>query len=55
MNIYQDPIGVTIGGCIGHSICTGGAVIGGRMLASRISEKTGEKDAYTLKAVKGLY
>ena len=36
----KDPIGVTIGGCIGHSICTGMAVVGGRMLASRISEKT---------------
>ncbi|KAL9183172.1 hypothetical protein ACHAXT_004959 [Thalassiosira profunda] len=36
----KDPIGVTIGGCIGHSICTGMAVIGGRMLASRISEKS---------------
>eukprot|EP00984_Skeletonema_dohrnii_P038096 scaffold40930_cov122-Skeletonema_dohrnii-CCMP3373.AAC.1 len=36
----KDPLGVTIGGCIGHSICTGMAVVGGRMLASRISEKT---------------
>lgn len=36
----KDPIGVTIGGCIGHSICTGMAVIGGRMLASSISEKS---------------
>ena len=37
---HQDPVGVTIGGCIGHSICTGMAVLGGRMLASRISEKS---------------
>jgi len=36
----KDPLGVTLGGCFGHSICTGMAVIGGRMLASRISEKT---------------
>ncbi|EED87114.1 predicted protein, partial [Thalassiosira pseudonana CCMP1335] len=36
----KDPVGVTIGGCIGHSICTGMAVVGGRMLASRISEKS---------------
>jgi putative Ca2+/H+ antiporter (TMEM165/GDT1 family) len=36
----KDPLGVTIGGCIGHSICTGMAVVGGRMLASRISEKS---------------
>ena len=36
----KDPVGVTIGGCLGHSICTGMAVIGGRMLAARISEKS---------------
>eukprot|EP00804_Cyclotella_cryptica_P013628 CCRYP_012958-RA/>CCRYP_012958-RA protein AED:0.17 eAED:0.17 QI:171/1/1/1/1/1/2/3013/390 len=36
----KDPVGVTIGGCVGHSICTGMAVLGGRMLASRISEKS---------------
>mmetsp|Transcript_16692 Transcript_16692/g.23536 ORF Transcript_16692/g.23536 Transcript_16692/m.23536 type:complete len:329 (+) Transcript_16692:107-1093(+) len=37
---HKNPYGVTIGGCIGHSVCTGLAVIGGRMLAARISEKT---------------
>lgn len=36
----KDPYGVTVGGVLGHSLCTGIAVIGGRMLASRISEKT---------------
>lgn len=36
----KNPYGVTIGGCIGHSLCTGLAVLGGRMLAARISEKT---------------
>lgn len=36
----KDPIGVTMGGIIGHSLCTGLAVVGGRMLASKISEKT---------------
>ena len=36
----KNPYGVTIGGCLGHSLCTGMAVIGGRMLASKISEKT---------------
>lgn len=30
-----DPFGVTFGGIIGHSLCTGMAVIGGRMLAAR--------------------
>ena len=36
----KNPVGVTVGGCLGHSFCTGMAVIGGRMLAARISEKT---------------
>ena len=36
----KDPVGVTVGGCLGHCMCTGMAVAGGRMLASRISEKT---------------
>jgi putative Ca2+/H+ antiporter (TMEM165/GDT1 family) len=36
----KNPYGVTIGGCLGHSMCTGLAVLGGRMLAARISEKT---------------
>ena len=35
----KDPIGVTAGGIVGHSCCTGIAVVGGRMLAARISEK----------------
>jgi len=35
----KNPIGVTVGGCLGHALCTGLAVIGGRMLAARISEK----------------
>ena len=35
-----DPFGVTLGGCIGHAICTGLAVQGGRLLAARISERT---------------
>lgn len=36
----KDPVGVTVGGCFGHSLCTGMAVIGGRLLASKISEKS---------------
>ena len=35
----KDPIGVTLGGIIGHSLCTGVAVIGGKLLASKISER----------------
>jgi len=36
----KDPLGVTAGGVIGHGLCTGLAVVGGRILAARISEKT---------------
>lgn len=36
-NVY----GVIVGGIIGHSLCTGLAVIGGRMIAQRISVRTG--------------
>jgi putative Ca2+/H+ antiporter (TMEM165/GDT1 family) len=36
----QDPYGVTAGGILGHGMCTGLAVAGGRMLAASISEKS---------------
>ncbi|KAF9978676.1 hypothetical protein BGZ73_001031 [Actinomortierella ambigua] len=36
----HDMIWVSIGGIFGHSLCTGVAVLGGRMLASRISIRT---------------
>lgn len=36
-NVY----GVIVGGVLGHSLCTGLAVIGGRMIAQRISVRTG--------------
>lgn len=36
----KDPYGVIAGGLLGHAFCTGVAVVGGRMLASRISERT---------------
>ena len=39
MAAAKDPYGVTVGGTIGHALCTGVAVVGGRLLASRISEK----------------
>lgn len=35
----EEPFGVTFGAIIGHSLCTGMAVIGGKLLASRISER----------------
>lgn len=36
----DNPWGVLIGAILGHSICTGIAVIGGRMIAQRISVKS---------------
>lgn len=36
----KNVFGVALGGLIGHAFCTGLAVVGGRMLAARISEKT---------------
>ncbi|GAQ87537.1 hypothetical protein KFL_003590110 [Klebsormidium nitens] len=35
----DSPLGVAAGGCLGHALCTGAAILGGRHLASRISEK----------------
>jgi Ca2+/H+ antiporter, TMEM165/GDT1 family len=40
LSAAKNPFGVTLGGCLGHTMCTGLAVLGGRMLAARISEKT---------------
>jgi len=39
MAAAQNAFGITIGACIGHALCTGLAVVGGRMLSSRISER----------------
>ena len=36
----EDVFGVIFGGVLGHAICTGLAVIGGRMVAQRISVRT---------------
>ena len=35
----KEPFGITLGATIGHACCTGLAVIGGKLLASRISER----------------
>ncbi|KAL3935358.1 MAG: hypothetical protein SGARI_003009 [Bacillariaceae sp.] len=40
LSAAKNPYGVTLGGCVGHTMCTGLAVLGGRMLAARISERT---------------
>lgn len=36
----KDPFGVTLGGILGHACCTGVAVVGGKLLATKISERT---------------
>ncbi|XP_044737637.1 transmembrane protein 165 [Chrysoperla carnea] len=36
----EDVTGVIIGGILGHSLCTGLAVLGGRMIAQKISVRT---------------
>ncbi|EFX75640.1 hypothetical protein DAPPUDRAFT_231233 [Daphnia pulex] len=36
----EDIFGVMLGGVLGHSLCTGLAVLGGRMIAQKISVKT---------------
>lgn len=40
LSAREDIYGVIVGGIVGHSICTGLAVIGGRMIAQKISVKT---------------
>lgn len=37
---HDDPIGVTVGAVVGHSLCTGAACLGGDLLARRISQRT---------------
>lgn len=41
INYLQDVYGVVLGGILGHSFCTGLAVLGGRIIAQRISVRTG--------------
>ncbi|XP_060884886.1 transmembrane protein 165 [Labrus mixtus] len=36
----ENPFGVAVGGTLGHCLCTGLAVIGGRMIAQKISVRT---------------
>ncbi|KAF4526893.1 hypothetical protein B566_EDAN014515 [Ephemera danica] len=36
----EDVVGVTIGGILGHALCTGLAVLGGRYVAQKISVRT---------------
>jgi len=36
---HKDPYGVTIGAIVGHAFCTSLAVIGGKILALKISQR----------------
>ncbi len=36
----EDVYGVCVGGILGHALCTGLAVIGGRLIATKISVRT---------------
>lgn len=38
----ENAVGVVVGGSLGHALCTGLAVIGGRMVAQKISVRTGK-------------
>mmetsp|Transcript_37680 Transcript_37680/g.63413 ORF Transcript_37680/g.63413 Transcript_37680/m.63413 type:complete len:263 (+) Transcript_37680:155-943(+) len=37
---HQNPIGVTVGASLGHCFCTSLAVVGGRLMATKISQRT---------------
>ena len=37
----ENPVGVCVGGVLGHAVCTFIAVMGGRIVAQRISIRTG--------------
>ena len=36
----EEPFGITVGGILGHTLCTGLAVLGGKFLSERISTRT---------------
>ena len=46
MPCLQNPLGVTVGGTLGHAICTALAVIGGKIVAQKISVRTGKYHNY---------
>lgn len=38
--MHKNPFGVTLGAIAGHTMCTSVAVVGGRLLALKISQRT---------------
>lgn len=48
LSARENLSGVILGGVIGHSICTGIGVIGGRFIAQKISVKTGTSNSNDL-------
>jgi putative Ca2+/H+ antiporter (TMEM165/GDT1 family) len=50
----QDIFGVMLGGVLGHSLCTGLAVLGGRMIAQKISVKTGNLNNKFLRSINSI-
>uniref|UniRef100_A0A0D9X854 GDT1 family protein n=1 Tax=Leersia perrieri TaxID=77586 RepID=A0A0D9X854_9ORYZ len=44
----ENPFGVVLGGILAQALCTTGAVLGGKSLASQISEKMDQKENYNV-------
>lgn len=40
LSARENPVGVTLGGTLGHALCTALAVLGGKMISERISVRT---------------
>jgi len=55
LSASNPPLGVLCGGIIGHSMCTGLAVIGGRLIANYVSERTVTLAGGSLFLAFGLY
>lgn len=51
----QNVYGVILGGVLGHSVCTGVAVLGGRMIAQKISVRTGKIVNFHFKFFNAIY
>lgn len=50
----EDAVGVVVGGSLGHALCTGLAVIGGRMVAQKISVRTGKLYLFLFRKKKAI-